>query len=96
MKELITNSYACQNATGQYYGSMDVNVTNVMETGTLPTCFFNLPVLDLTSKGSTAPLWNSPCWIVRDQNLTITSPTVGENYLPGNLNTAFDYKNLPV
>ncbi|KAJ5371053.1 uncharacterized protein N7496_007145 [Penicillium cataractarum] len=94
VEEMIINSYTCQNTTGQYFGSLEVDVTDLASTGTLPACFFNLPVLDLvptTITAYTTPFDISPCWITEVTNVTLgTDRIVGETYLPDNLATVFD------
>jgi hypothetical protein len=95
MEELITKSYTCQNTTKMYFGSLDVDVADLAQDGTtLPTCFFNLPVVNLvptTIVSYTTPFDISPCWITEVTNATLGNESiVGETYLPDNLATVFD------
>lgn len=93
--EMILISEACQNETLTYYGVYDVNATDVVDSGTLPLCFYNLPVFgllsfdpdgeELTPTGD----YFSPCWVTVYQNTTGT-PIVGQTYLPDNLKSAYD------
>ncbi|GLA06504.1 hypothetical protein AnigIFM60653_007442 [Aspergillus niger] len=87
--EMLVNSEACQNDTGVYYGYKSVDITEVAQTGVLPTCFFNLPVLQLISVDGLAPFWDSPCWI-NEVNASVTDVTVGISYVPSNLYKIFN------
>lgn len=96
--DMIQKSEACQNATGVYYGAMDGNVTDVASSGTIPTCFYNLPVFQLhdvtfTASGGhsetdTAAGEFSPCYITLYQNSSSTV-IAGQTYLPTNLQSTF-------
>ncbi|KAJ5712456.1 glycoside hydrolase [Penicillium malachiteum] len=44
--QLYLNSYECQNTTGTYGGSMVIDI--LQTSSTLPTCYYNLPVLTYT------------------------------------------------
>lgn len=93
--ELILNSETCQNNTKMYYGAAEVNVNNVATTGTLPICFYNLPVFELLAQSASGENWApdsntfSPCWITDYQNNTLANQTIGQTYLPSNLLSAF-------
>ncbi|KAH8703522.1 hypothetical protein BGW36DRAFT_423083 [Talaromyces proteolyticus] len=101
--DMIQNSEACQNATGVYYGAVDVNVTDVASSGTLPACFYNLPVFQLhdvtltSSSGGDCQTYTpagefSPCYITFYQNGSTSTVTAGQTYLPTNLQSAFTEK----
>ncbi|PYH85135.1 hypothetical protein BO82DRAFT_425737 [Aspergillus uvarum CBS 121591] len=89
IEELLTNSEACQNATGVYFGSQSVSITAVASSGVLPTCCYNLPVLTLVPVSGLDPFEDSPCWI-NTVNATLSNVTVGQTYLLPNLVTIFD------
>lgn len=84
---MITNSYACQNATGRYFGSLEVDVADLASTGTLPTCFFNLPVFDLLpqtiAESYEKPFDISPCWITDAMNATLGADRIVGETCPG-------------
>lgn len=86
LKELYTNSYTCQNQTGDYGGTMSIDVALAISTS-LPTCFYNLPVfaLEYTGAGS---IPGSPCQILTN-NDTACTPEVGVTYMPSNLAEIF-------
>lgn len=87
--EMFLNAEACQNQTQMYYGTAGVNVTEVATSGSLPSCFYNLPVFEVTVLGSEGPSpYSTPCWIAF-RNGTKETPIVGETYLPPNLAPAF-------
>lgn len=93
--EMFLLSEACQNQTQMYYGTVDVNATDVATSGQLPLCFYNLPVFGLLSFDPDGQQltptggYYSPCWVTVYQNGSST-PIVGESYLPSNLESAFD------
>ncbi|KAJ5927853.1 hypothetical protein N7466_006809 [Penicillium verhagenii] len=88
VENLITISYDCQNATGEYFGTVDADISSLTDGGSLPTCFYNLPVLDLLVVDGKAPDTNSPCWLVLEQSATTN--ITGETYLPDNLYSIFE------
>ncbi|PCG90917.1 Glycoside hydrolase, superfamily [Penicillium occitanis (nom. inval.)] len=93
--EMILNSETCQNNTNTYYGATEVNVNDVATSGTLPVCFYNLPVFELLAQSASGENWApdsstfSPCWITDYQNNTGDNQIAGRTYLPSNLETAF-------
>lgn len=88
MENLITISYDCQNATGEYFGAVDTDISSLTDGGSLPACFYNLPVLDLLVVDGKSPTANSPCWLVLEQSAS--NNITGETYLPDNLYAIFE------
>ncbi|GAA82937.1 hypothetical protein AKAW_01052 [Aspergillus luchuensis IFO 4308] len=88
LESLYTNSYTCQNTTGTYGGTLEVNILEF--SSSLPTCFYNLPVF--TVETSEEPKINnylsSPC-LVYEQNLTAKTAELGVTWLPSNLADIF-------
>lgn len=101
--DIITNSEACQNTTNAYYGSTPsdlivINNTATSSDNTLPTCFFNLPVFQLhpyTLQDRTytpGSEW-SPCFVSQGLNYSMERQTLGQTYLPANLEVVFDHEH---
>ncbi|KAJ5377911.1 glycoside hydrolase [Penicillium cataractarum] len=85
LEELYTNSYKCQNSTGDYGGQMDSDLVLTAST-TLPTCFYNLPVFTVESGGDVT---SSPC-LVLAYNESDSTAVLGVSYMPSNLADIFD------
>lgn len=87
--DLYTSSWDCQgtaNGAGAYDVLGNFTYDALTFTTTVPTCFYNLPVLSVVPAGD---LWDStPCDILRN-NVTATVQQAGITYLPDNLEAIF-------
>ncbi|KAJ5738136.1 glycoside hydrolase [Penicillium malachiteum] len=84
LTQLYSNSYICQNNTGGYGGTMDIDVVfNALTT--LPQCFYNLPVFTVDSDGGAT---SSPC-LVLSYNETDSTAVLGVSHMPSNLADIF-------
>jgi hypothetical protein len=89
ISDVITNSYACQLATGTYNSNYQLDV-DILSLGTIPNCFYSLTVLEvLPDDGNQDPKLSTPCYMWDVVNGNGTDARRIGTYLPPLLATVF-------
>ena len=89
LTDLYTSSWNCQNGNNAYDVIGDFTFNNLDFSLNIPTCFYNLPVFEVSPGTEEDSSWfTTPCQMLENNN-TAPVKTAGVSYLPDNLQAVF-------